>query len=149
MLAAFVIAKVGNLEIVKLLVEEADAAIDNEALELSRESDNSDVTQYLLKHIDLYSDLDGDADDIMVTACREGDIDMVRRMLNFGYSLEQVAQGPFFMALKCGQMEIVTLFREMGVEIDLNMGDNDADKFKAIAEELKEEDEDNSLAEDE
>eukprot|EP00956_Cyclotella_meneghiniana_P043432 scaffold269980_cov166-Cyclotella_meneghiniana.AAC.1 len=85
----------------------------------------------------------------MVKACREGDIDMVRRMLNFGYSLEQVAQGPFFMALKCGQIEIVTLFREMGVEIDLNMGDNDADKFKAIAEELKEEDEDNSLAEDE
>lgn len=132
-----------------MLVEEADAAVDDEALELSRESDNSDVTQYLLKHIDLYSELDGDADDIMIKACREGDIAMVKRMLNFGYSLEQVAQGPFFIALKCGQMDIVTLFREMGVEIDLNMGEDDVDRFKAIAEELKEEDEDNSLAEDE
>ena len=138
---------VGNLDIVKLLVE-ADATLDDEALELSRESNHTQVTEYLLKHIDLYSNLDGDPDAIMNMACREGDIDMVKRMINFGYSLEQCAQGPMFIAMKCGHMDIVTLFREIGVNIDLDMGGEGADKFKTVAEELKEDSEENSLTEE-
>lgn len=139
---------VGNFDIVKLLVE-ADATVDDEALELSRESDNPKVTEYLLEHIDLYSNLDGDADEIMNKACREGDIAMVRRMMNFGYSLEQCSQGPLFIAMKCGHMDIVTLFREAGVQIDLDMSGNtsNVDKFNAMAEEMGEEEDGNSLTE--
>jgi ankyrin repeat protein len=129
---------VGNLKIVKLLVEEADATVDDEALELSRESGNPEVTKYLLENIDLYSNLDGDADAIMSKACREGDIKMVQRMLNFGYSPEQCAEGPLFIAMKCGHMDIVTLFREVGVEMNLELGGhNNAEKFKAMAEEFQ------------
>ncbi|KAL3769195.1 hypothetical protein ACHAWO_000841 [Cyclotella atomus] len=140
---------VGNLEIVRLLVDVADATVDDEALELSRESGNAEVTKYLLENIDLYSNLDGDADAIMDKACREGDIAMVRRMLNFGYSPEQCAQGPLFIAMKCGHMDIVSLFREVGVEINLDLGgDNSAEKFRAMAEELKEVADENSLADE-
>lgn len=141
---------VGNFDIVKMLVEDADATVDDEALELSRESDNPKVTEYLLENIDLYSSLDGDADEIMNKACREGDIAMVQRMLNFGYSLEQCAQGPMFIAMKCGHMDIVALFRESGVQFDLDLGGDNSniEKFKAMAEEMKGDDEDNSLAED-
>jgi hypothetical protein len=107
------------------------------------------VTKYLLENIDLYSNLDGDADAIMDKACREGDIAMVRRMLNFGYSPEQCAQGPLFIAMKCGHMDIVSLFREVGVEINLDLGgDNSAEKFRAMAEELKEVADENSLADE-
>ena len=76
----------------------------------------------------------------MNKACREGDINMVKRLLNFGYSLEQCAQGPMFIALKCGHLDIITLFREIGVEIDLNVdGNGGAEKFNPIAEELNKE----------
>lgn len=138
---------VGSFDIVKILVE-AGATVDDEALELSRESNNAEVTEYLLKYIDLYSSCDGDPDAIMNKACREGDIAMVRRMLNFGYGVEQCSQGPLFIAMKCGHLDIVNLFREIGVEFDLDMGGEGVDKFKAMAEELNEEKEDNSLADD-
>ena len=132
--------------------KEAGAKVDEEALELSRESKHAAVTEYLLQHnIDLYSGLDGDADAIMEKACREGDLNMVRKLLDEGYEIEKCSLGPFYMAVKCGRVDVVQLFRERGVGIDLDMsGDQGVDKFKAIAEEMNAEGEDdNSLAEEE
>jgi hypothetical protein len=87
----------------------------------------------------------------MEKACREGDLNMVRKLLDEGYELEKCSLGPFYMAVKCGRVDVVQLFRERGVGIDLDMsGDQGVDKFKAIAEEMNAEGEDdNSLAEEE
>eukprot|EP01082_Thalassiosira_pseudonana_P012612 g11442.t1 g11442 contig5:867359-868112(+) len=72
---------VGGLEIVKLLVE-GGATADEEALSLAREHNHTAVAEYLLQHINLYSDLSNDdLDAIMDKACREGDAAKVRQLL--------------------------------------------------------------------
>ena len=77
---------------------------------------------------------------------------MVRKLIEEeGYAIEKFAFGPMYMAVKFGQIDVVQLFREKGVEIDLDMAGEGTDKFKAMANEmanLNEEGEDNSLAEE-
>ena len=65
----------GNLDIVKLLVGEGGVNADEEALSLAREYDHNEVAEFLLKHVNLYSGLEGDVE-IMEKACREGDVNM-------------------------------------------------------------------------
>ncbi|KAL3786938.1 hypothetical protein HJC23_013273 [Cyclotella cryptica] len=143
----------GRLEIVKLLVEEGGAKVDDESLSLARESSHKDVTEYLLQHIDLYSEIQNDPDAMMDRACREGDVNMVRKLIEEeGYGIEKCALGPMYMAVKFGQIDVVQFFREKGVDIDLDMAGEGTDKFKAMAkdmEDLTEEGEVNSLAEEE
>lgn len=132
--------------------KEGGAKVEDESLSLARESNHKDVTEYLLQHIDLYSEIRNDPDAVMDRACREGDVNMVRKLIEEeGYDIEKCAFGPMYMAVKFGQIDVVQLFREKGVEIDLDMAGEGTDKFKATAKEMEdliEEGEENSLAEE-
>ncbi|KAL7553251.1 hypothetical protein ACHAWF_016918 [Thalassiosira exigua] len=117
----------GHLDIVKLLIEVGKAKADEEALSLAREHDHNEVVDFLLKHVDLYSDLDGDADAIMEKACREGDVNMVRKLLEEeNYDMAKwvkdgkyLAFSPMYLAVKNGHLDVIQLFAEKGVEVDL------------------------------
>lgn len=146
------------MDIVKLLVEEGGASVEEEALSLARENDHNEVAEFLLKHVDLYSSLEGDTDAIMekvcilciyytmhgkkeqsiliprhewftLQACREGDVNMVRKLLeddNYNYEKwkdedgKYMAFSPMYLAVKNGHMEVVQLFAEMGVQMDVS-----------------------------
>ena len=62
----------GNLQIVKLLVEKGGAIADEESLSLAREENHSNAVEYLERHVNHYADLehlygsesDGDADSV-------------------------------------------------------------------------------------
>jgi len=111
----------GNLGIVKILVEMGGANPDEEALSLAREYNHPDVADYLLNKIDLYSSLDSN-DEIMEKACREGDNNKVKELLDQGYDVSKfkdeegkwLAFSPMFLALKNGHLEVVQIFAEMG-----------------------------------
>ena len=120
----------GHLEIVKILIEKGMATADEEALSLAREDGHNEVAEYLLKHIDLYANLKGDSDGIMEKACREGDIIMVRKLLeeeNYDVAKwkdedgKYLAFSPMYQAYKNGHMDIVQLFAEKGVQVDLDV----------------------------
>ncbi len=88
----------GRLDIVKILVEKGGAAVDEEALSLARENNHNDVAEYLLQHVDLYSGLEGD-DEIMEKACREGDLAMVKKLLEEeNYSIDKWKDGEFALS---------------------------------------------------
>ena len=115
------------MEIVKLLVEKGGATVEEEALQLARDDDHHEVSEYLLKHVDLYSNLKGDEDGIMEKACREGDANMVRKMLEEdNYDIGKwkdesgkfLAFSPMYLAVKNGHIEVINLFAEMGVNMD-------------------------------
>lgn len=118
----------GNLDVVNLLIDQGKAKPDEEALSLAREFNHDQVAEILAKHVDLYSALQGDDDAIMDKACREGDTTMVKELLEQKeYDLDKwkdeggkyLALSPMYMALKFGHMEIVQLFAEKGVQVDL------------------------------
>jgi len=117
----------GHLDIVKLLVEEGGAKVDEEALGLAREYDHKEVADFLLKHVDLYSGLEGDSDAIMERACREGDVNKVRKLLEEDYDIgkwtddegKYLAFSPMYLAVKNGHMELIQLFAEKGMKVDL------------------------------
>ena len=98
----------GNLDIVKLLIEEGKAKVDEEALSLAREFNHTQVADVLSKFVDLYSALNGDDDAIMDKACREGDVEMVRKLMEEqNYNVDKwkdeegkyLALSPMYMAL--------------------------------------------------
>jgi len=116
----------GHLEIVKLLIEKGKAKADEEAISLAREDDHNEVADYLLKHVDIYAALEGDADEIMMKACREGDAKKVRQILEEeNYDIEKwkddegkyLAFSPMYLAVKNGHMEVIQVFAEKGVPI--------------------------------
>lgn len=117
----------GKLDIVKILLE-GGANADEEALSLAREYDHNEVAEYLLKHVDMYSGLEGDSDAIMEKACREGDTSMVRKLLEEeNYNIEKwkdedgkyLVFSPMYLAVKNGHMDVIQLFAEKGVQVDL------------------------------
>ena len=116
----------GHLEIVKLLIEKGKAKADEEAISLAREDEHNEVVDYLLKYVDIYASLDGDADEIMTKACREGDSKKVRQLLEEeNYDIEKwkddegkyLAFSPMYLAVKNGHMEVIQVFSEKGVTI--------------------------------
>jgi len=116
----------GHLEIVKLLIEIGKAKADEEAISLAREDDHNEVVDYLLKHVDIYAALEGDADEIMMKACREGDAKKVRQLLDVeNYDITKwkddegkyLAFSPMYLAVKNGHMEVIQVFAEKGVPI--------------------------------
>ena len=118
----------GRLEIVKILIEEGGATVDEEALSLAREDNHNEVAEYLLKHVDLYSGLEGDTDGIMEKACREGDLAMVKKLLEEEkYDIEKwkaedgkfLAFSPIHLAVKNGHLDLIQYFAESGVQMDL------------------------------
>jgi len=117
----------GNMDVVRLLIEEGEAKADDEALSLAREEGHDEVAEFLLKHVDLYSSLEGDSDAIMEKACREGDINEVRRLLDEGVNVEKwkdddgkfLAFSPIYLAVRHGHMDLIQLFAERGVQVDM------------------------------
>lgn len=118
----------GHLEIVKLLIEDGGAKVDEEALSLAREHDHSEVAELLLKHVDLYAGMEGDADAMMEKACREGDVERVRKLLEEeDYDVTKWRDGdgkylafsPMYLAVKNGHMDVIQLFAEKGVQVDM------------------------------
>lgn len=116
----------GHLDIVKLLLEKGGAKADEEAISLAREHNHNKVVEYLLKHVDLYVDLEGDADAIMEKACREGDVNMVRKMLeeeNYDIGKWKDEDGkyltfsPMHLAVKNGHMDVIQIFAEGGMDL--------------------------------
>ena len=114
------------MEIVKLLIEQGGADVEEEALSLAREYEHNDVAEFLLQHIDLYSCLEGDEDAIMEKACREGDANMVRKLLDEEYNIEKwkddegkwLAFSPIYLAVKNAHLDVVQLFAERGLQVE-------------------------------
>ena len=77
--------------------------------------------------MDPYAHLDGDQDEIMMKACREGDAQKVTAMLADGYDYNKWKAedgkyqffSPMNMAVKRGHIEIVQLFMEEGVHVEI------------------------------
>lgn len=118
----------GQFAIVKLLVEEGKAKVDDEPLSLAREYEHKEITEYLVKYADLYSNLNGDLDAIMDKACREGDGAKVKQLLNEdNYDISKwtdeegkyLALSPMFMAVKFGHYEVIQIFADKGIQVDL------------------------------
>lgn len=120
----------GNLDIVKLLIEKGGAVTDEEALSLAREENHDEVVEFLLKHVDLYLGLEGDTDAIMEKACREGDISKVRTLLEEErVDIEKwkdddgnfLAFSPIHLAVKHGHLDLIQLFAEKGMQVDMGI----------------------------
>ena len=118
----------GQRDIVKLLVEEGKAKVDDEPLSLAREYDHKEIVDYLVKHVDLYSNLGGDLDAIMDRACREGDGAKVKQLLDEEkYDISKwkdeegkyLALSPMYMAVKFGHYEVIQIFADLGIQVDL------------------------------
>jgi ankyrin repeat protein len=118
----------GNLKIVNLLIQEGGAKVEDEALSLAREYDHKEVADLLLKHVDLYSGLEGDLDAMMDKACREGDVAKVRKLLEEeNYDVEKwkdeegkyLGLSPMDMAVKFGHYDLIQLFAEKGIQVDI------------------------------
>jgi hypothetical protein len=112
---------------VKILVEEGRANVDDEALSLAREYDHNEVAEYLLGHIDLYSGLEGDSETIMEIACREGDLNMVKKLLDVeNYNIKKwidldgkcIALSPLHLAVKNCHVDLIQFFAEKGVQVE-------------------------------
>jgi len=121
----------GNLEIVKLLIEKGKVTTDDECLSLARDENHNEVVEFLLKHGDLYSSLQNDMDAIMEKACREGDISKVRQLLDEEkVDLDKwrdddgkfLAFSPIYLAVRHGHMDLIQLFAERGIQVDMTDG---------------------------
>lgn len=118
----------GHLDIVKLLVEEGKAKVDDEPLSLAREYEHKEIADYLVRLADLYSNLGGDLDAIMDKACREGDGAKVKQLLEEEkYDLSKwkdeegkyLALSPMYMAVKFGHYDVIQIFADLGIQVDL------------------------------
>jgi len=117
----------GHLEIAKLLILKYNATADEEGLDLAKESGHDEIVKLMLEHVDLYSGLEGDVDEIMMKACREGDVTTVRKMMDEGYDYQKFKgedgkyqqYSPIFMAMKNGHINIIQVFVEAGIEVEL------------------------------
>ena len=119
----------GHLDILRLLIERG-AKIDQQTLDMAQEdggNTRSEVMELIREHMDPYAELQGDDDEIMMKACREGDVSKVSDMLfkGYDYSKWKAEDGkyqlfsPMNMAVKRGHIEIVQLFMAEGVRVEL------------------------------
>lgn len=118
----------GNLDMVKLLIQEGGAKVEDEALSLAREYEHKEIAELLLTHVDLYSGLADDPDAMMDKACREGDVAKVRQLLEVeNYDVDKwkdeegkyLSLSPMYMAVKFGHYDVIHLFAEKGVQVDM------------------------------
>ena len=122
----------GRLEIVKMLIQKG-ATVDQEGLDLAKEYGHKEVQSIMFENIDLYKDLEGDQDEIIIKASREGDIKMVKKMLDEGYDLDKWKDengnyqkySPISIAYKCGHIDIIQEYIKAGVELEWNAADNE------------------------
>ena len=118
----------GFVEILTLLIQRG-ASIDQQTLDLAQEEGGAtaEVMDLIRNHMDPYAELEGDEDEIMMKACREGDVQKVATMLadGYDYSKWKVEDGkyqffsPMNVAVKRGHIEIMQLFMEEGVQVEL------------------------------
>ncbi|GAX11582.1 hypothetical protein FisN_1Lh056 [Fistulifera solaris] len=122
----------GQLDLVKSLVE-LGASPGQDGLDLAREGGHKDVVEFLMQNMDLYKHLEGDEDEIMMKATREGDLDKVKELLEKGYDLDKwkdesgnyQAYSPISVAYRTGNMKIMQVFMENGMEVEYNFRDNE------------------------
>uniref|UniRef100_A0A7S3LBU9 Uncharacterized protein n=1 Tax=Amphora coffeiformis TaxID=265554 RepID=A0A7S3LBU9_9STRA len=90
-----------------------------------------EVVDLIRQHMDPYAALEGDEDEIMMKACREGDLAKVTAMLVDGYDYNKWKTAedgkyqlfsPMHMAVKRGHFDIVQLFMDKGVQLELGEG---------------------------
>lgn len=122
----------GNAPIVEMLLQHG-ATVDQEALDLAQEHGVGDrIGQKLLipHSADLYAHATDD-DQILMQACRYGDLAKVKELiLEKHYDYEKwrqedggyMALSPMHMAVKFGHVEIVQLFLEHGVSLPSTEG---------------------------
>lgn len=119
----------GSVDILRLLIDRG-ATIDQQTLDLAQEEGGGatpDVMDLIRQHMDPYADLNGDEDEIMMKSCREGDVQKVTAMLADGYDYNKWKAedgkyeffSPMNVAVKRGHIEIVQLFMEEGVRVEV------------------------------
>ncbi len=125
----------GQLDLVKSLVD-LGASPSQDGLDLAREGGHKEVVDFLMQNMDLYKHLEGDEDEIMMKATREGDLDKVKELLEKGYDLDKwkdesgnyQAYSPISVAYRTGNMKIMQVFMENGMEVEYNFRDNEPDE---------------------
>ena len=130
----------GHAAILQHLIQHG-AVIDQNTLDMTTEDDghaSPAVLELIRAHMDPYAVCNGDDDEILMKACREGDVARVTALLDEGYDYNKwkAADGrfqffsPMHVAVRRGQMEIVSLFNELGVQLELDeeaLGEEGAD----------------------
>ena len=117
----------GNEEIVKLFLAKG-ARVDQGALDLAKEYDHKHIISLLIEKVDFYSGLDGDVDEIMIKASREGDVKKVQELIAEGYDFKKWKDddgtyreySPIYVAMKNGHVDIIREFLQAGVEAELH-----------------------------
>lgn len=159
----------GNEEMVKLLIEKG-ARVDQGALDLAKEYKHKNIVALLMEHINLYEGLDGDIDEIMIKASREGDVKKVQELIRDGYDFDKWKDSdgsyqeysPIYVAMKNGHIEVIREFLQAGVEAELHSthfhypedevihkpAELTEEQIQAIIEAHKEEEEEQALNED-
>jgi hypothetical protein len=112
---------------VRILVEEGGAKVTENAMVLARDEGHSTVVDYLQQHVDWYAGLEGDADAMMEKACREGDLEKVRQLVDVeNYNIEQwkgedgtcIDLAPMYSAVRNGHVELIHYFGEKGMQLN-------------------------------
>lgn len=134
----------GHLDIVKLLVEDGKATVNDEPVSLAREYEHWEIAEYLAQRADLYSELGGDLDAIMDKACREGDGAKVKQILEEeDYDISKwkdeegkyLALSPMYMAVKFGHYDVIQIFAGLGIQVDLpSQEEQEAEVVPPVAE---------------
>ena len=123
----------GQLDLVQSLIG-LGATPSQDGLDLAREGGHEQVVAFLMQNMDLYKDLEGDEDEIMMKATREGDLDKVKDLMEKGYDLDKwkddesgnyQAYSPMSVAYRTGNMKIMQVFMENGMEVEYNFRDNE------------------------
>jgi hypothetical protein len=118
--------KKGSLDTVKILVEEGGAKVTEDAMVLARDEGHNTVVDYLETHVDWYAGLEGDTDAMMEKACREGDLEKVKQLVDVeNYNMEQwmgedgtcIALAPMYSAVRNGHVELIQYFGEKGMQL--------------------------------
>ena len=137
----------GAVDMLQLLMAHG-ATVDQDALDLAQEegedkgaTSRQQVVDLIRQHMDPYANLEGDEDEIMMKACREGDLTKVTDMLSAGYDYNKwkVPEdgkyqlfSPMNMAVKRGHFDIVQLFMEEGVPLEHGMEQNASEAAETV-----------------
>lgn len=116
----------GHVDLVNLLIGKG-AKVDQDALDLAKEYGHKEIASIIFEKIDLYEDLGGDIDEIMIKASREGDISKVQELIGNGYDFDKWKKedgsyqeySPIYIAMKNGHIQIIQEFIQAGVKADL------------------------------
>ena len=108
-------------------MEAGRAQVTEDAMVLARDEGHRTVVDYLEKHVDWYAGLEGDADAMMEKACREGDLDKVKQLVDVeNYNIEKwkdesgacIPLAPMYSAVRNGHVELIQYFAEKGIQLD-------------------------------